>query len=68
MPAVCALWGLRKVYPEGGVVRWVDPDRPAEQASGATVRFYRRFTPAVLAEVVSAGEVLPAGVTRSGSS
>jgi hypothetical protein len=46
----------------------VDPDRPAEQASGATVRFYRRVTPAVLAEVVSAGKVLPAGVTRSGSS
>ena len=26
--------------------------------------FYRRFTPAELAEVVSAGEVLPAGSTR----
>ena len=26
--------------------------------------FYRRFTPSELAEAVSAGEVLPAGVTR----
>ena len=64
MPAVRALWALRKAYPEGGVVRRVDPGRPVGSAAGEAVVFYRRFTPEELAEVVSAGEVLPAGVTR----
>jgi hypothetical protein len=56
--------GVAKVYPEGGVVRRVDPGRLARPAAGEAVVFYRRFTPEELAEVVSAGEVLPAGVTR----
>jgi L-serine kinase (ATP) / ParB family transcriptional regulator, heme-responsive regulator len=64
VPDVRALWALRKAYPEGGVVRRVDPGRPVGPAAGEVVLFYRRFTPEELAEVVSAGEVLPAGVTR----
>ena len=64
VPAVRALWALRKVYPKGGVVRRVDPGRPIGSAAGEAVVFYRRFTPEELAEVVSVGEVLPAGVTR----
>jgi L-serine kinase (ATP) / ParB family transcriptional regulator, heme-responsive regulator len=64
VPAVRALWALRKAYPEGGVVRRVDPGRHVGPAAGEAVVFYRRFTPEELAEVVSAGEVLPAGVTR----
>ena len=64
VPAVRALWALRKAYPEGGVVRRVDPSRQVGLAAGEAVLFYRRFTPEELAEVVSAGEMLPAGVTR----
>ncbi len=64
VPAVRALWALRKTYPESGVVRRVDPGRRAGPAAGEAVLFYRRFTPEELAKVVSAGEVLPAGVTR----
>jgi hypothetical protein len=62
--AVRALWALRKAYPESGVVRRVDPGRRVGPAAGEAVLFYRCFTPEELAEVVSAGEVLPAGVTR----
>ena len=50
------------------MVRRVDPDRALGPVPGEVALFYRRFTPAELAEVVSAGKVLPAGVTRSGSS
>ena len=64
VPAVRALWALRKAYPEGDVVRRVNPGRPAGPAAGEAVLLYRRFTPDELAEVVSVGEVLPAGVTR----
>jgi hypothetical protein len=64
VPAVRALWALRKAYPEGGVVRRVDPGRSIDPAPREAVIFYRRFTPAELVEVVSEGEVLPAGVTR----
>jgi L-serine kinase (ATP) / ParB family transcriptional regulator, heme-responsive regulator len=55
---------LQKVYPEGGVVRRLDPGRRGGPAAGEVVLFYRRFTPEELAGVVSAGEVLPAGSTR----
>jgi hypothetical protein len=64
VPDVRALWALRKVYPEGGVVRRMDPSRLVGPAAGEAALFYRCFTPAELAEVVSEGEVLPAGVTR----
>jgi L-serine kinase (ATP) / ParB family transcriptional regulator, heme-responsive regulator len=53
VPAVRALWALRKAYPEGGVVRRVDPGRPVGPAAGEAMHFYRRFTPEELAEVVS---------------
>ena len=64
VPAVRALWALRNLYPEGDVVRRVDPGRPDEPAAGEAVLFYRRFTPEELVEIVSAGEVLPPGITR----
>ena len=48
------------------MVRRVDPDRALGPVHGEVALFYRRFTPAELAEVVSAGEVLPSGVTRFG--
>lgn len=62
-PAVRALWAFRKVYLEGGVVRRVDPGRSVGPP-GQAVIFYQRFTPEELAAFVSAGEVLPASVTR----
>jgi hypothetical protein len=64
VPAVRALWALRKVYPEGGMVSRVNSDRAVGPAPEEAVLFYRRFTPAELAEVVSAGEASPAGLTR----
>ena len=64
MPAVRALWALRKVYPKGGMVSRVNPDGAVGPALEEAVLFYRRFTPAELAEIVSAGEVLLAGLTR----
>jgi L-serine kinase (ATP) / ParB family transcriptional regulator, heme-responsive regulator len=67
VPAVRALWALRKVYPKGGMVSRVNPDRAVGPAPEEAVLFYlshRRFTPAELAEVVSAGEASPAGLTR----
>lgn len=64
VPAVRALWMLWNTYPEGGVVRRVDPGRSDGLAVGEAVLLYRRFTPVELVEVVSVGDVLPAGVTR----
>lgn len=64
VPAVRALRALQAVYPEDEVVRRVDPGKPVELAAGKAVLLYRRFTPGELAEVVSEGEVLPAGITR----
>jgi len=64
VPTVRALRALHALYPEGGVVRRVDPGKPVELRAGEAVLLYRRFTPEELVEVVSAGEVLPAGITR----
>ena len=64
VPVVRALWALQDAYPEGEVVRRVDPGKPVELAAGEAVLLYRRFTPGELVEVVSGGEVLPAGITR----
>lgn len=64
VPAVRALRALQAAYPEGDVVRRVDPGRPVELRPGEAVLLYRRFTPQELVEAVSAGEVLPAGITR----
>ncbi|MGB3683799.1 MAG: ParB N-terminal domain-containing protein [Rubrobacteraceae bacterium] len=58
-----ALWGLRRVYPEG-VVRRVDSEAPVELEAGEAMIRYRPFTPRELVEVVRLGKVLPAGITR----
>ncbi|CAN5655115.1 bifunctional transcriptional regulator/O-phospho-L-serine synthase SbnI [soil metagenome] len=58
------LWGLQKLYPEGGVVHRVDPGVAVELAEDEAVIRYRPFTPEELVEVVSSGGVLPAGITR----
>lgn len=64
VPAVRALRALQAAYPQGDVVHRVDPDRPVELAVGEAMLLYRRFTPRELVKAVSAGEVLPAGITR----
>ncbi len=58
------LWGLQKLYPEGGVVHRVDPGTPVELAVEEAIIRYRPFTPEELVEVVRFGSVLPAGITR----
>jgi L-serine kinase (ATP) / ParB family transcriptional regulator, heme-responsive regulator len=61
---VRALWALQALYPEGVVVRRVDPDGPVKLAEGEAMIRYRPFTPGELVEVVRSGTVLPAGITR----
>ncbi len=61
---VRALWGLHSLYPKGVVVRRVEPDATVGLAEGEVLIRYRSFTPAELAEIVDAGTVLPAGITR----
>jgi L-serine kinase (ATP) / ParB family transcriptional regulator, heme-responsive regulator len=61
---VRALWALQDLYPEGVVVRRVEPDRRAGPAEGGAVIRYRPFTPEELVEIVRSGAVLPAGITR----
>jgi L-serine kinase (ATP) / ParB family transcriptional regulator, heme-responsive regulator len=61
---VRALWGLQSLYPEGVVVRRVEPDGPERLAEGEALIRYRPFTPAELVEIVRSGAVLPAGITR----
>lgn len=61
---VRALWGLQSLYPEGVVVRRVEPDGPKHLAEGEVLIRYRPFTPAELVEIVHSGAVLPAGITR----
>jgi hypothetical protein len=61
---VRALWGLQSLYPEGEVVRRVEPDGRERLAEGEALIRYRPFTPAELAEIVRSGAVLPAGITR----
>ncbi|MDP8939551.1 MAG: ParB N-terminal domain-containing protein [Actinomycetota bacterium] len=58
------LWGLQKLYPEGGVVHRVDPDATVELAEDEVIIRYRTFKPEELVEVVGSGAVLPAGITR----
>ena len=64
VPEVRALRALQAVYPEGPVVRRVDPGGPVAFARGEALLLYRRFAPAELAQAVEQGEVLPAGITR----
>ena len=64
VPEVRALRALQAVYPEGSVVRRVDPGAPIGLAEGEALLLYRRFAPGELARAVEQGEVLPAGITR----
>ena len=61
---VRALWGLQSLYPEGVVVRRVEPDGAVRLSGGEVLIRYRTFTPGELAAIVDSGDVLPAGVTR----
>lgn len=61
---VRAMWELQGIYPEDEPVRRVAPDSRLRLSEGETLIHYRSFTPGYLAEVVRAGEVLPAGITR----
>ena len=65
LPAeVRALWALQALYPEGVVVRRVDPNAPVGLAAGEAMVRYRPFAPSELVEIVRTGAVLPAGITR----
>ena len=64
MAEVRALWTLQALYPEGVVVRRVDPDAPIKLAEGEAMIRYRPFAPKELVEIVRSGAVLPAGITR----
>lgn len=59
-----ALWAIHALYPDGDVVRRVDPDGPVEIGAGEALVRYRTFTVEELVEVVHCGTVLPAGITR----
>lgn len=61
---VRALWALQALYPEGVVVRRVDPDAPVELGEGQVMIRYRPFSANELVEIVRSGAVLPAGITR----
>jgi hypothetical protein len=61
---VRALWELQSLYPNGEVVRRVEPDGTVRLADGEALIRYRSFTPGELAAIVDAGAVLPAGITR----
>jgi hypothetical protein len=59
-----AMWDLRSLYPEGSAVRRVEPDGAVRLVGGEALIRYGSFAPEELVEVVGAGAVLPAGVTR----
>ncbi len=61
---VRALWALQALYPKGVVVRRVEPDAPVKPVGGEAMIRYRPFAPRELIEIVRAGAVLPAGITR----
>ena len=61
---VRALWALQSLYPEGVVVRRVEPDGLPAPAEGESVIRYRPFAADELVEIVRSGAVLPAGITR----
>jgi len=61
---VRALWELQSYYPEGVVVRRVEPDGTARLSGGEALIRYHPFTPRELVEIVDSGTVLPAGITR----
>jgi L-serine kinase (ATP) / ParB family transcriptional regulator, heme-responsive regulator len=61
---VRALWALQSLYPEGVVVRRVEPNGLIGPAGGEVMIRYRPFAPGELVEIVRSGAVLPAGITR----
>ncbi len=61
---VGALWALHALYPEGVVVRRVEPVGGLGPAEGEAMIRYRAFGPEELVEIVRSGAVLPAGITR----
>ena len=61
---VRALWGLQALYPEGVLVRRVEPDGKVPLSDGEVLIRYQTFTPGKLAAIVDSGTVLPAGITR----
>ena len=61
---VRALWALQALYPEGVVVRRVEPDGRLGPTGGEAMIGYRAFAPEELVEIVRSGAVLPAGITR----
>jgi L-serine kinase (ATP) / ParB family transcriptional regulator, heme-responsive regulator len=61
---VRALWALQSLYPEGVVVRRIEPNGRLGLAEGEAMVRYRPFTPGELVEIVRSGAVLPAGITR----
>lgn len=61
---VRALRALQALYPAGSPVRRVEPEGRVAPGEGEALVRYASFSPAELLEVVAAGEVLPAGITR----
>lgn len=61
---VRALWEMQNLYPDGDVVRRVDPDSPARMEEDDLLVNYRAFTVDELVEIVRCGAVLPPGITR----
>ena len=61
---VRALWSLRTLYPEGALVRRVEPDAAVRLSEGKVLIRYKAFAPGELAAIVDSGTVLPAGITR----
>jgi hypothetical protein len=61
---VRALWALQALYPEGVVVRRVEPNGRLGPTGGEAMIGYRAFGPEELVEMVRSGAVLPAGITR----
>ena len=61
---VRALRALQALYPEGVMVRRVEPNGRLVPAEGEAIIRYRAFGPEELVEIVRSGAVLPAGITR----
>ena len=65
LPAeVRSLWAVQALYPEGVVVRRVEPEGPIKLSEREAMIRYRPFAPRELVEIVRCGAVLPAGITR----
>jgi len=61
---VRALCELQEIYPGGEAVRRVDPKIPVSLADQEFRLLYRPFSPTELVQLVRAGHILPAGITR----